>query len=167
MESMTDSCEIMFSVDEWLKTVEMKKFVEHGMFLHMKITYHMSQEEYFYYTNKWWLDPNKSGNDTLQWRTLSDFKQALSTLERLHQEPGGDQLEPTPYWKYQQWRSASSSSSNLVAMKVKKEEASKGLWSNGATRCLQNFGENPQKVAFKNSFYFVTDRSFTADGGLL
>ena len=35
---MTDSCEIMFSVDEWLKTVEMKKFVVHGMFLQMKIT---------------------------------------------------------------------------------------------------------------------------------
>ena len=25
----------------------------------------------------------------------------------------------------------------------------------------------PQKMAFKNSIYFVTDRSFTTDGGLL
>ena len=37
-ESMTDSCEMTFSVDEWLKTIEMKKFVEHGMFLQMKTT---------------------------------------------------------------------------------------------------------------------------------
>ena len=29
---MTDSCEIMFSVDERLKTVEMKKFVVHRTF---------------------------------------------------------------------------------------------------------------------------------------
>ena len=36
-----------------------------------------------------------------------------------------------------------------------------------ATRCLQNFGENLRQMAFKNSFYFVTDSSFLADGGLL
>ena len=27
-------------------------------------TYHMSQEEYFEYKNKWWHHPNESGNDT-------------------------------------------------------------------------------------------------------
>ena len=37
-ESMTDSCEIISSVGEKLKTVEMKKFVVHGTFLQMKIT---------------------------------------------------------------------------------------------------------------------------------
>ena len=45
-------------------------------------TYHLSQEENFYYRNKWWLHLNKSGNDTLPLRRRSDFKQALSTLER-------------------------------------------------------------------------------------
>ena len=74
-------------------------------------TYHMSQEEYFYYRNNWWLHLNKSGNDTQPLRKRSDFKQALSTLRRLHQEAGGEQIEPVPYWKYKQWRSASSSSS--------------------------------------------------------
>ena len=54
-----------------------------------------------------------------------------------------------------------------IQRKSIKEDASKGLWSNGATRCLQNFGENLRRMAFMNSFYFVTDRSFTADGGLL
>ena len=62
-------------------------------------TYHMSQEEYFYYKNNWWIALNKSGNDTQPLKKRSDFKQALSTLKRLHQEAGGDQLEPIPYWK--------------------------------------------------------------------
>ena len=42
-------------------------------------TYHMSQEEYFYYRNNWWLTLNKSGNDTQPVRKRSGFKQALST----------------------------------------------------------------------------------------
>ena len=37
-ESMIDSCEIMFSVNGWSKTNEMKKFVAHGTFLQNKIT---------------------------------------------------------------------------------------------------------------------------------
>ena len=35
---MTDSYEIMNSVSEWLNIIEMKKFVDDGMFLQMKIT---------------------------------------------------------------------------------------------------------------------------------
>ena len=54
-----------------------------------------------------------------------------------------------------------------IQRKSMKEDASKGLRSNGATRCLQNFGKNLRRMAFMNSFYFVTDRSFTADVGLL
>ena len=110
-ESMTDSYEIMFSVDEWLQTVEMKKFVEHGMFLHMKITLIICHKKNTSTTgNKWWLHLFKSGNDTLPLRKRSDFNQALSTLERLHQE-AGEQIEPMPHWKYKHWKPASSSSS--------------------------------------------------------
>ena len=29
------------------------------------------------------------------------------------------------------------------------------------------FGENLRRMTFTNSFYYVTDKSFTADGGLL
>ena len=74
-------------------------------------TCHLSEEEHFYYKNKWWLHLNKSGSNTLPLRKRSDFKQALSTLERLHQEAGEEQLAPTPYWENKQWKSASSSSS--------------------------------------------------------
>ena len=66
-------------------------------------THHKSEEEFFYYKNNWWISLNKSGNDTQPVKKRSDFKQALSTLKRLHQEAGGDQLESIPYWKYEQW----------------------------------------------------------------
>ena len=59
---MTDSYEIMNSVSERLNTIEMKKFVDDGMFLQTKITLIICQnQEYFYYKNKWWLHLNKSG----------------------------------------------------------------------------------------------------------
>ena len=45
-------------------------------------TYHLSEKEYFNYKNKWWLHSNKQGSKTLTLRNRSDFKQALSTLER-------------------------------------------------------------------------------------
>ena len=57
---------------------------------------------------------------------------------------------------------------HLVAMKrILVVVNKRGLWSNGATCCLQIFCENLRQIAFTISFYFVTDRSFTADGGLL
>ena len=42
---MTDSYEIMLSVNECSKTIEMKKFVEDGMFLQMKITLIICQKK--------------------------------------------------------------------------------------------------------------------------
>ena len=37
-------------------------------------TYDMSEEEYFYYKNNWWISLNKSGTDTQPLRKRSDFK---------------------------------------------------------------------------------------------
>ena len=53
-------------------------------------THHLSETEYFYYKNKWWLHLDKSGSDTLPLRKRSYFKQAMSTLERLQQEAGDE-----------------------------------------------------------------------------
>ena len=44
-------------------------------------------------------------------RDRSDFNDALTTLNRLHQESGERPLRPLPYWKYQERQSSSSSSS--------------------------------------------------------
>ena len=76
-------------------------------------TCHMSESEYFHCRQNWWITLNKSGNDTQPVRKRCDFNQALSTVNRLHREAGGQQLRPMPYWKYKQWKPASSSSSTL------------------------------------------------------
>ena len=60
----------------------------------------MSESEYFHYRQNWWIFLNKSGN-TGPLRNRSDFNQALSTLNRLHREDGGQQLRPMPYWYFQ------------------------------------------------------------------
>ena len=74
-------------------------------------TFHLSEEEYFYNKNKWWLHSKKQGSTTLPLRNRSDFKQALFTLEHLHQEAGEEPFVPTCSYKHEQWQSASSSSS--------------------------------------------------------
>ena len=65
-------------------------------------TYHLSEKEDFYHKNKWWLDSNKQGSNTIPLRNRSDFKQALSTLERLQQEVGEEPFVPTHSWKKKQ-----------------------------------------------------------------
>ena len=44
-------------------------------------TYHMSEEECFYYKNSWWISLNKSGNDTQPLRTRSDFQTSVVYIE--------------------------------------------------------------------------------------
>ena len=130
-------------------------------------TNHMSKSEYFHYRQNWRITLKKSGNDTQPLRKRSDFKQALSTLNRLHQEAGGQQLKPMPHWKC-----TSNGNRHRVlpppggkgenpgglpnnSKKVKKEVASKGLRLNGATRYLQNFDGNLRRMAVKSSFYLL------------
>ena len=74
-------------------------------------THPLTEQEYFHYKNKWWLHSNKQGSDTMPLRHRSDFKQALSTLERLHQKAGEKQYVPTYSYKHKQWQLAQSSSS--------------------------------------------------------
>ena len=74
-------------------------------------TYRMTQDEYFRYKKNWWISLNKSGKIGPM-RDRSDFNDALTTLNRLHQESGEEQLAPFLFWKYQQWHPSSSSSSS-------------------------------------------------------
>ena len=74
-------------------------------------SYHMTQAEYFRYRKNWWISLNNSGK-TGPVRERSDFNDALTTLNRLHQESGEQQLRPVPFWKYQKWHQSSSSSSS-------------------------------------------------------
>ena len=53
---------------------------------------------------------NKQGSKTMPLRHRPDFKQALSTLQRLQQEAGEEPQVPTYSYKHQQWEARSSSS---------------------------------------------------------
>ena len=64
-------------------------------------THHLTEQEYCYYKNKWWLHSNKQGSNTIPLRNRSDFKQALSTLERLQQEAGEEPYVPPYSYKAQ------------------------------------------------------------------
>ena len=57
--------------------------------------YRMTQDEYFRYKKNWWISLNKSGKSGPV-RNRSDFNDAMSTLHRLHQESGEEQLAPIP-----------------------------------------------------------------------
>ena len=138
-------------------------------------TYHPSLKEY-YYKNKWWLHLNKSGSETWPLRKRSDFKQALSTLERLHQGVGEEPFVPIYSYKYKQWQSASSSSSTWWNCQdswwssQNSESQGRGKQSLGNERrdvLLPLLCRKLPTMAFKNSIYFVTDKSFTAESGLL
>ena len=106
-------------------------------------TYHLSEKEYFYYKNKWWLHSNKSGSNTLPLRNRSDFKQALSTLERLQQEAGEEPYVPTYSYKHDNgsWHRVhllhggiGKIPGGLLKNQKVKEEVSKVLRMNGETR---------------------------------
>ena len=74
-------------------------------------TYHLSEQEFFYDKNNWWLHSNKQGSNTMPLRHRSVFKQALSTLERLQQAAGEEPNVPTYSYKHKQRQMAQSSSS--------------------------------------------------------
>ena len=100
-------------------------------------TYHLPEQEYFCYKNKWWLHLNKQGSDTVPLRKRSDFKQALSASERLHQEDGGHRVRPL--------HGNGKTPSGLLNIQKVKEEASKVMGKNGETRCLQYFRPLPPR----------------------
>ena len=72
-------------------------------------SHYMTESEYFRYKQNKWISLNKSGN-TGPLRNRSDFNEALSTLNRLHQESGERPLRLMPFWKYQQRQPSWSSS---------------------------------------------------------
>ena len=74
-------------------------------------THHLTEQEHSYYKNKSWLHSNKQSSNTMTLRNRSDFKQALSTLQRLQQEAGEEPHVPSHSYKHEQWQLAQSSSS--------------------------------------------------------
>ena len=63
-------------------------------------THHLTEKVYSFYKSNWWLHSNKQGSNTMPLRNRSDFKQELSTLERLQQEAGEKPYVPTYSYKH-------------------------------------------------------------------
>ena len=97
--------------------IEMRMLVVHGTFLQNKITPVECQNQNTFTTGKIDGSLNKSGN-TGPLRNRSDFNEALSTLNRLHQESGERPLRHMPFWKYSQWQQSSSLSSSRRQLSV-------------------------------------------------
>ena len=72
-------------------------------------THHLTSQEYSLCKSKWWLHSNKQGSNSMPATHRPDFKQALSTLQRLKQETEGDSQVPTYSNRNQQWAQSSSS----------------------------------------------------------
>ena len=142
-------------------------------------SYNMTQAEYLRYRKNWWI----SLNDSERSRPLkdrSDFNDALTTLNRLHQESGERQLKPVPFWKYQYWHQSSSSSSSWWQWsdswwsKKFKESPHMSLRAKRNDRtgkpvvCRdtnhQRSMQTCQDFSHFSLSYFVADGSFKADG---
>ena len=111
-------------------------------------THHLTVQENFHYKNKWWLHSNKQGFNAMPLRHGSDFKQAMSTLQRLQQEAREAPQVPTYSYKHIQWAQCSSST-----------------WWNWKGSWWSSYNSESQEGGEPS--IFVTDGSFTADGGLL
>ena len=72
-------------------------------------SYCPSSEEYERFKKNWYISLNKSGRHAPM-KLRSDFREAVTTTNRLHRESGEERPEPTPFHQYQRWHSSSSSS---------------------------------------------------------
>ena len=175
-ESLTDPYEIMNSVSEWLNIIEMKKFVDDGMFLQMKITLIICQKKNtsITTTNGGFIQISKvlipchweivliSSKRCLPWNDYNKKQEknhtCLLTLtstnngswHRVHLLHGG-------IGKFL--------GGLLTVQKVKKEVSQ--VLSERCDPLLKVFRREPSKMAFKSSIYFAADGSFTAGVGLL
>ena len=129
-------------------------------------THHLTTQEYLQFKSKWWLHSNEQGSNTMPLRHRSDFKQALSTLQRLQQEAGENHmclltLASTNNGRHEvhllHGGIGKVHGGLFVIPKVKKEmhPVACSIWQASSDK------------TFMNSICFVTDWSFTADGGLL
>ena len=69
-----------------------------------------SSEEYERYRKNWYISLNKSGRNAPM-KLRSDFRTAVTIMNRLHRESGEERPEPILFHQYRRWHSSSSSSS--------------------------------------------------------
>ena len=78
---------------------------------HKKITRTVSPKRNVRKKKHWYLTLNKSGRNAPM-RLRSDFRTAVTVMNRLHRESGEERPESIPFQQYQRWHPSSSSSSS-------------------------------------------------------
>ena len=73
-------------------------------------SYRLSRDELQRYQEQWYLTLNKSGKNAPM-RLRSDFRAAVTIMNRLHRESGEERAEPIAFQQYQRWHPSSSSDS--------------------------------------------------------
>ena len=73
----------------------------------------LAQEDHSYcpYRKNWYISLNKSGRNAPM-KLQSDFRTAVTMMNRLHRESGEERPEPILFHQHQRWHSSSSSSSS-------------------------------------------------------
>ena len=74
-------------------------------------SYRPSSEEYERYKKNWYISLNKSGRNAPM-KLRSDFRTAVTLMNRLQRESGEERPEPIPFHQYQRWHPSSSFSSS-------------------------------------------------------
>ena len=85
------------------KCIEMDKLAQEDH------SYCPSSEEYERYRKNWYTSLKKSGRNAPM-KLRSDFRTAVTIMNRLHRESGEERPEPIPFHQFQRWHSSSSSS---------------------------------------------------------
>ena len=170
-ESMTDSYEIQNSVIELLKINRDEELCRKwGALADEDHTHHLTPQEYSLYKSNWWLHSSKQGSNTMPLRHRPDFKQALSTLQRLQHEAGEEPQVPSYSYKPQQWKARFMVDS--LSFRKSRRRCTK-YWVNGATCCLQYWAKkNSSEKDFHEFNLFCYSlivyswrRSTVTDGG--
>ena len=125
-------------------------------------THHLTAQEYFHYKNKWWFHSNKQGSSTMPLRHRSDFKQALSTLQRLQQETGE---RTTRAYLLLQAQTKGGTKVHLLhggigkvpggRLKIQKVKEASQIWSERGDPLLTAFGENLRKWLSRIQFILL------------
>ena len=172
-ESMTDSYKIKNSVFEWLKIIEMKKFVDDGMLLRMKITLTIWQYKNTstFRTNGGFIQISKVLIPCHWGIVLTSSKHCLPCNDyNKKQEKNHTCLLTLTRTNNGSWHRVhllhGKALGDLLTIQKVKKEVSQVL-SERDDPLLIVFWRTPSKMAFTNSIYFDTDGSFTVDGGLL
>ena len=111
MEFTIVSNEIQFFVIRNSKLAGPRRSTSQWTSWHRKTTLAAHPDEYERYRKNCCISLNKSCKNAPM-RLRSDFRTAVTIMNRLHRESGEERPEPIPFQQYQRWHSSSSSSSS-------------------------------------------------------